>query len=841
VTATGRGDTLRPYVSRLGRTWPGTAAHQAIDGALVSLDLRGFTNLTRRFPARGRAGAEEVTTVISTCFARLVDEVEARGGDVVAFGGDALLALFDGPDAGSRAATAAIALRDAVGALGAVPTSLGAIRLSARVAIAPGRIDCYRIGTRQRAVVVAGPVVSRTLALERLAKAREIVADGVLFEQAANCRRGAARGDGFLLAGARDLAISARRERSRSDGVAAFVAPALRPWLRAGVDAGEHRDLTVAFVALGGLDRVRARRGPSGVLDTLEGFAAALEASCERHQLSWVNTDAQRDGVKVTLVAGLPAAGDRDDARLVRGVQQLMAARPEFSVTAGAAACRAYVGDIGNASRRGLMVMGDGVNLAARLASRARPHQLLADPSLASRLPDLRRVASTPFRARGFPEPVRPYRIEDAADASGTSTANDPTIAIAPGTLHGRGRERDVLLRALEAARNGVGSVVEIVGEPGAGKSRLAVELLASCGALEPVVVIGDPTSARTPFGSLRNGLRRRVGPARARRHDLAPLFRPPNADAPPMTEQAQRRLHEALIDALDDNTALVLVVDDAQWLDDASRALLTAIAAASNDRGWLLCITRRTGSEPLAAPPAVRVHRLRLRALSGAAVRAIAREATPAPVPSAQLDRIVDASGGNPLFASQLAAASPELNDTLPERIERVIAARIDALAPRDRARLRDAAVMGRTAPLDLVVTVTGDTTLARHSAWTSLAGLVELDGHVIHFEHELVRRVAYDGLSFARRRALHAACADALIAQARRAPASIGDLAGAIAWHAEGASQPERCWEWGRRRRRIRRRPRAIRARAAISACAARRECRRRRNNPRRTRRRG
>jgi class 3 adenylate cyclase/tetratricopeptide (TPR) repeat protein len=765
-----------------------------VEGALVSLDLRGFTDLTRRFSARGREGAEEVTAVISTCFAQLVDAVEGRGGDVVAFGGDALLALFDGSSAIDCAASAAVALRDCVIGLGAVPTSLGSIRLSARIALGVGAVECYRIGERQRAVVAAGAVVSRTLDHERLAHAREVVADSELFEVAASCRRGAARGDGFVLSRAADIASCAARN-VEPDDPEPYVAPSLRPWLQSGVGAGEHRELAVAFVFLRGLDGIEARSAPTAVFDALNGLAAAVERACERNTLSWVNTDAQRDGVKITLVAGLPAAGDHDAARLVRGVHELLAEVRDLDVSAGAAACRAFVGDIGNTSRRGLMVMGDGVNLAARLAARARSHRLLGDPVLVSRVPKIPRAALKPFRARGFPELIRPYRI-DATTDGGRRVA--PALIAKPMVLHGRRRECEVLFNALTAARRGSGAVVEIVGDPGAGKSRLLAELFERCEANEAIIVAGDPTSARVAFAALRRELHDRLGRRVARHRDLAALFEPPIANAPAITERAQRSLHEAVLAALD-ATPLVLIVDDAQWLDDASRALVASIATATTNRPWLVCSTRRTGGAAIPTPPTIRVQRLRLHPLPASALRAIARDASATPLATMQLDRIVDAAHGNPLFASQLAAAGRAI-EQVPERIERVIAARIDSLTPEDRAHLRDAAVIGRDVRLELLATVTGEPALMRHSAWSGLAGLVVMTPTSMRFDHELVRQVAYDGLSYKRRRALHEATMHALLAEGRSERVA-DDLAGAIAGHAEASGHPEVAWKWSRR----------------------------------------
>src|SRR6187455_235566 len=96
-------DTLAPYVPRLARDWPvGTVARE-LDGSLVSVDLSGFTALSERLAAKGRAGAEELVFLISSVFDGLIGAAAERGGDVLKFRGDALLILFDGPEHELRA------------------------------------------------------------------------------------------------------------------------------------------------------------------------------------------------------------------------------------------------------------------------------------------------------------------------------------------------------------------------------------------------------------------------------------------------------------------------------------------------------------------------------------------------------------------------------------------------------------------------------------------------------------------------------------------------------------------------------------------------------------------
>ncbi|MBZ0237673.1 MAG: hypothetical protein K8M05_35485, partial [Deltaproteobacteria bacterium] len=75
----------------------GAAARARVDveeGALLYLDVSGFTRLTDEFDRRGPEGAEALATALHRYFVRVVDVIEARGGDVVAFAGDAAIVLF---------------------------------------------------------------------------------------------------------------------------------------------------------------------------------------------------------------------------------------------------------------------------------------------------------------------------------------------------------------------------------------------------------------------------------------------------------------------------------------------------------------------------------------------------------------------------------------------------------------------------------------------------------------------------------------------------------------------------------------------------------------------------
>src|SRR5690242_15206695 len=102
---------LLPYIPRLLRAWPHGAHHVAVDGTLVSADLSGFTRLSEQLAALGREGAEELTTLLNECFTGMIEIVEHHGGDVLKFGGDALLILYDGHEHAARACDSTRAMR----------------------------------------------------------------------------------------------------------------------------------------------------------------------------------------------------------------------------------------------------------------------------------------------------------------------------------------------------------------------------------------------------------------------------------------------------------------------------------------------------------------------------------------------------------------------------------------------------------------------------------------------------------------------------------------------------------------------------------------------------------
>ena len=242
-----------------------------------------------------------------------------------------------------------------------------------------------------------------------------------------------------------------------------------------------------------------------------------------------------------------------------------------------------------------------------------------------------------------------------------------------------------------------------------------------------------------------------------------------------------------------------LIVVEDAHWLDDASRELLRHLVGSAQPRPWLLTITRRPGDDSF-LNGAGNGHRLiELSALQGAEASRLALAAAGELALSQELlGEVAERSGGNPLFVRELVAASRGGVAALPETVETLITTRIDTLEPGDRFLLRNASVLGAQFELDLLADVLADELedVGDLDRWRRLGEFVAWEGtNTLRFRHDLFRTVAYEGLSFRRRREIHGRLATVL---ERRAGAGAVELAPQLSLHFLQAEDYEKAWRY-------------------------------------------
>ena len=808
------GAALRPYVAELHARWlsehPGQR-YRCLPGTLVFADISGFTPLTERLARRGRVGAEALTDVLNEVFGALLTVATGHGGDLLKFGGDALLLLFDGPAHERRACAAAAGMQQALRPWRRFHTDAGAMSLRMSVGVASGDIHAYLVGELHRELIIGGPVVSRVVALESAADAGQIVIDQSVAATLGTDGLGAATGGGTLLRRAPDAGAWAGPRPVGGD-VTDGVPLALRAHLCTRIDEGEHRQAVLTFVQFTGLDQLLATEGPAAVAEALDDLVRRLQHACRDHGVCFLATDLDGDGGKVLLVAGAPAASADDADRTLVTLLEVVGAQSPLTVRAGVNAGPAFAVDVGSRTRRTYAVMGDATNLAARVMGKAARGQVVATAAVLER-------TRTPFDH----EPLPPFLVKgkslpvDAAVVRGI--AGHRTAARA--RLVGRTAERALLAELAAGCRAGHGGVLTVVGEPGIGKSALADHFRSSIADLPRLDAAAAPYAQASPYYAVRGPLRALLGLSKDANADelrgavarcaadlvpSLPLLGVVVGVAVPDTDRTKAlapefrrsRAHEAMVTLL---TRLLpgpaaVIVEDAHWVDEASGALLSDIAAASAGQAWAMLVTRRPGATPMAAPGDGQ--EVCLGPLGEDEVTTLADSAI-GELPAHVRAELAQRCAGNPLFLLELlqAARDGADADALPDSLESLIAARIDALDPADRALVRRAAVLGHRVDPDLLAQLVGEPATAVTAALTRLDGVLVADGTGFRFAHALVRDAAYAALPYRQRRALHGRAGDLIETAAGTDAAS---WAGLLSLHFEQAQVHAKTWRFAR-----------------------------------------
>ena len=121
----------------------------------------------------------------------------------------------------------------------------------------------------------------------------------------------------------------------------------------------------------------------------------------------WMATDIVADGGKIILAAGAPTASEDDEDRMLRTVRTIIEQTGDFDVRIGVNCGPVFVGDLGSPRRRTFTIMGDAVNLAARLMAKARTGQVVASKALTDRARTRYELDTLePFFVKGKSEPI---------------------------------------------------------------------------------------------------------------------------------------------------------------------------------------------------------------------------------------------------------------------------------------------------------------------------------------------------------------------------------------------------------------------------------------------------
>jgi predicted ATPase/class 3 adenylate cyclase len=604
-----------------------------------------------------------------------------------------------------------------------------------------------------------------------------------------------------------------------------YVAERLLPASRRAV-AGERKLVTVLFADVKGSMDVSADLDPEEWHRVMDRFFAIMTEGVHRFE----GTVNQYTGDGIMALFGAPIAHEDHAQRACHAVlhlrEELALFRrelerergPAVAVRMGLNSGPVVVGAIGDDLRMDYTAIGHTVGLAARMEQIAEPDHAFVSEFTAHLVAGEFRLRDLGARdVKGMPRPIHVFDLEGVGELQ---SRLDVLRARRFSRFVGRATEMRILEGALERARGGSGSVIGIVAEPGIGKSRLCSEFVEHCRERGVPVYEGHcPAHLRlVPFQLVRQLVRAycdvgpRDGDADARAKIEARVLRDGGArDALPLLydflgvpsptepcptldpEVRQRRLFGLLrrvLAARSRREPIVMLIDDAQWIDAGSEAFVSELGGITAT-GFLLVVNFRPEYRPPWTEQPFYQH-LPLAPLGADAASELLAELLCGDAAMARLAAMVrERAAGNAFFMEEIVRSLVEdgylagapggyslARDVaqlrLPPTVQVVLAARIDRLLERDKMVLQAAAVIGREFDEPLlrhVVELDSDELAASLHRLRAAEFMYRVDvDHVLRFafNHPLGQEVAYREQLTERRAQMHGAVARAIEALA-------------------------------------------------------------------------
>jgi class 3 adenylate cyclase/tetratricopeptide (TPR) repeat protein len=594
-------------------------------------------------------------------------------------------------------------------------------------------------------------------------------------------------------------------------------------------DEAERRPVTVMFCDLVGSTGLAATLDAEDWRDLVRAY---LDNSAEA-VAQYGGHVAKRLGDGLMALFGYPRAQENDAERAARAGLAILRALVDLNAANAGRELPKLAARIGMDSGPVVVdsageVFGDAPNIAARVQSAAEPGTMLVTATVRRQVAGLFIVEEKgPHELKGVPGAPTLYRIARASGGGRRAVARAYTPLI--------GREEDlgVLLKRWERARAGEGQFIQIVGEPGLGKSRLVEEFrnrlaeaphswldwtasqLLQNTALHPLTEwgkqrFGADLAPERRLADLEASLTQvKLNPA-----EFAPLLAPlldipvEWVGAPELTPEELRRRQLAAMAAwmLAGARAqpLVLAFEDLHWADPTSLNLLKTLAERGATAPLMIVATARP---EFRAPWATRSHHgvISLVPLDAGEVRQMVGAMAESHALSVDaVEGVAVRTGGVPLFIEEVTRLMLQGGaQAIPPTLQQSLAARLDRLGEA-REIAQTGAVIGREFTFGLLSAIAGVPEAALNAALEKLldADLLFVDGiapdATYRFKHALIQEAAYESMLRSKRREIHAEIASSL---ARLQPAIVETAPETLATHLARAGDAAGAAEYWRR----------------------------------------
>lgn len=804
-----------PDVNLLGRS-------HRFDAVVLFADVSGFTAISEALGKSGRSGTEELTTILNRYFEPMIDLIRSYGGIIGKFGGDAMTVLFPYVEenralVATQAVQCALDMQARMTDYKAISTSAGVFELAMKAGLAAGSVFSTIVGDPMVRLeyIIAGTALDFCAEAEHHANRGEVVVHGDLLKMTQELERGEDRTGYYLVEMLHTRPPTAPitpRSELTEDAVrkiSVFLHPTISQRVREELTSfiNEHRKVTVLFVRFENLDYDHDPQ--AGV--TLQNYVSKVVEIVHSFDGYLNKIDMGDKGSKYIIVFGTPIAHEDDVERALQCALDLQEI-DGFPVRIGINSGFVYCGLVGSHMRQEYTVMGDVVNLSARLMQAAQLGQILIGAETYLTGEGFTWISHPAIQVKGKTEPVSIHELKGKKNQQANRLqAHQYSLP-----LVGRAEELKIAHRVVRRVLEGRGQILGITAEAGMGKSRLSVEIirLALKGGLSGYGGECVSHGTKTSYLVWQNILRGFFGldTHEAVENQIAYLeqfirwmnpeivFRTPllreavNLPIPhnEITQAMDARIRKGSLENLivdciryqAETTPLLFVLEDCHWIDPLSNDLLEVVARNIADLPVLMLVIYRPPEEGTIQPRVQQFAHFTEIALT----EFTPEEATQliqmkmdhlfqtAEVPLTFIQRIVEQAGGNPFFVDEMINLIHDRGinpaDThalesliLPDSLNSLIISRIDQLSEASKTVLKVASVIGRLFRASWLWGIYPQLG-SSEQVKTQLELLERLEITPLDkpepeleylFKHILTREVAYESLAVSTRQMLH------------------------------------------------------------------------------------
>lgn len=779
--------------------------HGRLQAATLFLDISGFTAVTEALMQHGKAGAEALSEVMQAIFTPLIETVYEQGGFISGFAGDAFTAVFPGRgiQARARAIKTAWELRRLLAENPTYDTPYGPFDFTGKVGLAAGLVRWGILGEGDTlSYYFRGAAIDNCAAAEHLAAGDDVVIQAKMANSMADYLSVVPlpkSSYALLLDIKHKLPIGRPSFFTQS---AAEQALLFQPELLVhNKIRGEFRQVVSVFINVKGSPRSKS----------LAAFMRTIHSLLHQYGGYLCRLDFGDKGCNLLLFWGAPTSHENDIERALNFLLALKEAT-DLTLRAGVTYRQVFSGYAGSGRREEYTCYGLSVNLAARQMMAAEWNEVWLDKESARRvltLFNLKEVGQFPFKGFSQPQPV--FALLGRQDTA---------VSFFDGEFFGREREMARLNAQFERVAQGhFGGLILATGEAGIGKSRFVHEALQALPADWQIFICQSDEILRQPFNPFRYWLNRYFRQSSTQSDDenkaqfdaqlaqlktavgpnswVAELDRTRSFLGALINLEWPNSLYEQLEPELRlENTLralktllrveslrqpVVLVVEDLQWLDEASGSFLLRLPRNMEQFPMVMIGTSRNREDVSIFDAEPRLLHIHIEGLDTAVINAKAA-AFLGTMPSPDLAQFLHTRAeGNPFFLEQLllylqenellVASSEGMTlqsklETLPTDVNAVLVARLDRLTQTVRDVVQTAAVLGREFEVTILAQMLKDFgTVDSHikqaeeaAVWSAISELTYL------FRHALLRDAAYQMQLQTRLRQLHLSAATAM-----------------------------------------------------------------------------